>query len=82
MVTMNVSLSEDAKDWVDEQARTERYDTPADYVRDLIERDRVRHAKIQAMQARVDEALASGDSEHGMSEILEIARARASALGL
>lgn len=82
MATMNVSLSEDAKDWVDEQARIERYDTPADYVRDLIERDRVRHAKIQAMQARVDEALASGDSEHSMSEILEIARARASALGL
>lgn len=82
MATMNVSLSEDAKDWVGEQARTERYDTPADYVRDLIERDRVRHAKIQAMQMRVDEALASGDSEHSMSEILEIARVRARAPGL
>lgn len=82
MATMNVSLSKADKDWVEEQARTDRYDTPADYVRDLIERDRARHAKTQAMQVLVDEALASGDSEHGMSEILEIARARASALGL
>ncbi|PVM91093.1 type II toxin-antitoxin system ParD family antitoxin [Caulobacter radicis] len=82
MATMNVSLSKADKDWVEERARTDRYDTPADYVRDLIERDRIRHAKIQAMQGLVDEALASGDSEHGMSEILEVARARASALGL
>ncbi|KSB88556.1 hypothetical protein AS593_17380 [Caulobacter vibrioides] len=82
MATMNVSLSEDAKDWVEDRARSERYDTPADYVRDLIERDRIRHAKIQAMQVLVDEALGSDDSEHSMTEILEIARARASALGL
>lgn len=82
MSTMNLALSDAAQDWVEKQAQNDRYDTPADYVRDLIERDRVRHAKIEAMQVLVDEALASGDSEHSMPEILEIAKARAKALGL
>ena len=82
MSTMNLALSDAAQDWVEQQALAEQYETPADYVRDLIERDRIRHAKIQAMQGLVDEALVSGDSEHGMPEILEIARARAGALGL
>jgi antitoxin ParD1/3/4 len=77
MSTMNLALSDAAQDWVEQQAQNDRYDTPADYVRDLIERDRVRHAKIRAMQKLVDEAIASGPGNRTMAELLEEAQARA-----
>jgi len=74
---MNLALSDVAQDWVEQQAQTDRYDTPADYVRDLIERDRIRHAKILAMQKLVDEAIASGPGNRTMAELLKEAQARA-----
>lgn len=39
MATMNVSLPDRMKDWVEVQARTGRYSNASDYVRDLIRRD-------------------------------------------
>jgi len=77
MATMNVSLPDAMKDWVEGQAQTGRYSNASDYVRDLIRRDQERKDKIAAMQALVDESLASGVSPHGMDEILTEARRRA-----
>lgn len=77
MATMNVSLPDGMKDWVESQTRTGRYGNASDYVRDLIRRDQERTDKIAAMQRLVDEGLASGISEHSMDEILAIARRRA-----
>ena len=74
MATMNVSLPDAMKDWVESQTRTGRYGNASDYVRDLIRRDQERADKIAAMQRLVDEGLASGISEHSMDEILAIAR--------
>lgn len=39
MATMNVSLPDPMKEWVEAQARTGRYSNASDYVRDLILRD-------------------------------------------
>lgn len=39
MATMNVSLPDPMKDWVEAQAQTGRYSNASDYVRDLIRRD-------------------------------------------
>jgi antitoxin ParD1/3/4 len=39
MATMNVSLPDPMKDWVEAQIRDGRYSTASDYVRDLIRRD-------------------------------------------
>ena len=50
MATMNVSLPDPMKDWVEAQARTGRYSNASDYVRDLIRRDQERAAKIAHMQ--------------------------------
>jgi antitoxin ParD1/3/4 len=77
MATMNVSLPDAMKDWVESQTRTGRYGNASDYVRDLIRRDQERTDKIAAMQAWVDEGLASGISERGMDEILAVARRKA-----
>lgn len=63
MATMNVSLPEPLKAWVDAQARSGRYSNASDYVRDLIRRDQDRAAKIDALQKLITEGLESGEAE-------------------
>jgi antitoxin ParD1/3/4 len=77
MATMNVSLPDSMKEWVETQARSGRYSNASDYVRDLIRKDQERNAKIAAMQARVDEGLTSGIGTRSMSALLKAARSRA-----
>jgi antitoxin ParD1/3/4 len=60
MATMDISLPDRMKDWVEAQASTGRYSNASDYVRDLIRRDQERNDKIAAMQNFVDEGLANG----------------------
>jgi antitoxin ParD1/3/4 len=79
MATMNVSLPDAMKDWVEGRAETGRYSNASDYVRDLIRRDQERAEKIAAMQRLVDEAEASGVSSNSMDDILAVARRRLSA---
>ncbi|WP_374591928.1 type II toxin-antitoxin system ParD family antitoxin [Novosphingobium sp.] len=60
MGTMNISLPDPMKSWVEDQAKLGRYANSSDYVRDLIRRDRMRHEAIAEIQAAVDVGLASG----------------------
>ena len=76
MTTMNVSLPEAMKRWVERQARSGRYGNASDYVRDLIRRDQERETKIAHMQALVDEAIASGPSDASMADLKQLARRR------
>ena len=71
MATMNVSLPDPMKAWVEQQAETGRYSNASDYVRDLIRRDQERAAKIENLQKLIDEGLASGFSERTVEEIFE-----------
>ena len=77
MATMNVSLPDAMKDWVEVQAQSGRYGNASDYVRDLIRHDQERKDKIAHMQTLVDEALESGISDKSVAEILTQARAAA-----
>ncbi len=77
MATMNVSLPDAMKAWVEGQADSGRYSNASDYVRDLIRRDQERADKIGALQRLVDEAEESGVSASSMSDILAVARGRA-----
>lgn len=77
MASMNISLPDAMKEWVDRQAASGRYDTASEYVRDLIRHDQDRAAKLAAMQALVDEALDGGDSDLSLADIRAAARARA-----
>ena len=63
MATMNVSLPDPLKDWVEQQTKGGRYSNSSDYVRDLIRRDQDRAAKIAHMQKMVTEGLESGIAE-------------------
>ncbi len=77
MATMNVSLPDLMKEWVNAQTETGRYGNASDYVRDLIRRDQDRHNKIAELQRLVAEGLESGVSNRSMNEILESARLKA-----
>ncbi|SDG35604.1 MULTISPECIES: type II toxin-antitoxin system ParD family antitoxin [Thalassobaculum] len=63
MATMNVSLPDPMKHWVEAQARSGRYSNASDYVRDLIRRDQERAADIARLQAVITEGVESGVAE-------------------
>ncbi|MBT2245666.1 type II toxin-antitoxin system ParD family antitoxin [Sphingobium sp. BHU LFT2] len=69
MATMNISLPDPMKNWVDAQTATGRYSNASDYVRDLIRRDQERLAKVAHMQMLVDEARQGGISDETMEDI-------------
>lgn len=77
MATMNISLPDPMKEWVEAQAETGRYANASDYVRDLIRRDQERSDKIAAMQRQVDKSLKSGISTMTKDEIFAMAVKRA-----
>lgn len=79
MATMNVSLPDQMKAWVEEQAADGRYANSSDYVRDLIRRDQVRAEKIAAMNVMIQEGLDSGISTRSFDEIIEDARRQVAA---
>ena len=79
MATMNVSLPNPMKDWVEMQARTGRYSNASDYVRDLIRRDQERAGALAELQRLITEGLDSGVSESTIGEVLETARRQAGA---
>ncbi|KGJ01824.1 antitoxin ParD1/3/4 [Paracoccus halophilus] len=60
MGTMNISLPDPMKSWVEDQAKSGRYANSSDYVRDLIRRDRARAEAIGQLQAAIDAGFASG----------------------
>lgn len=60
MATMNVSLPDPMKAWVEAQTQDGRYSNASDYVRDLIRRDQDRQQAIAELQQLVDQGLASG----------------------
>ena len=78
MATINISLPDPMKEWVEAQARTGRYSNASGYVRDLIRRDQERAQSLAELQRLITEGIESGVSHRSMEEILEIARERAS----
>ncbi len=79
MATMNVSLPDPMKEWVEAQTKTGRYSNASDYVRDLIRRDQERADKLADLQRLVSEGLASGVSDRSKEDILQAARERLAA---
>ena len=69
MATMNISLPDQMKAWVESRSADGRYSNSSDYVRDLIRADQVRVEKIAHMQKLIDEGRASGISTRTMDDI-------------
>ncbi|WP_055046181.1 type II toxin-antitoxin system ParD family antitoxin [Devosia sp. A16] len=79
MATMNISLPDKMKQWVEEQTADGRYANASDYVRDLVRRDQARREAISKLQQVVDDALASGISDKSIEEVFAEARVKAMA---
>jgi len=68
MATMNVSLPDPMKAWVEKQTEDGRYSNASDYVRDLIRRDQERQNGIAELQRLVTEGIESGPGQPFDSE--------------
>lgn len=60
MATMNVSLPEQMKLWVEQQSKGVRFANSSYYVRDLIRRDQERSVVIAELQTAIVAGLNSG----------------------
>ena len=63
MGTMNISLPDPMKSWVEDQAKSGRYANSSDYVRDLIRRDQEDEEVWRTLKAAVDEGFESPETD-------------------
>lgn len=63
MATMNVSLPDQMKQWVEDQAASGRFGNASDYVRHLIRKDQDCAAAFAALQAEITKGVESGIAE-------------------
>ena len=68
MATMNVSLPDEMKDWVEERASTGQFSNVSEYIRDVLRRERASNERFQAL---IDEARASGVVDLSPDDLLD-----------
>ncbi|MCR4377967.1 MAG: type II toxin-antitoxin system ParD family antitoxin [Rhodospirillales bacterium] len=73
MATMNVSLPDPMREWVETQVKTGEYANTSDYIRDLIRHDQQRW---QELRAAIAQGLNSGRSDRKAEDVMAAAKAR------
>ena len=79
MTTMNISLPDSMKAWVESRSKRGRYSNASDYVRDLIRQDRDREEALSGLRILIQQGIDSGESDQTFDEIIAEARAEAAA---
>jgi len=74
MASMNVSLPDPMRDWVQNRIDSGKYASVSDYVRDLIRRDQETADRRQALVSALIEGEQSGISERKVTDILAAIR--------
>jgi len=69
MATMNVSLPDPMKEWVEDQVGGGLYSNASDYVRDLIRQDQVAQNKRELLVKALKKGEASGISKRTLDDI-------------
>lgn len=69
MATMNISLPDQMKEWIEEQVATRHYANVSDFIRDLIREDQAQAEAIAELRHMVDHADASGISDLTVDDI-------------
>ena len=70
------TLAEPAREWIAQRVASGAWPDAEAYLNELVERDREYEEKLAALNAAIDEGLASGVSELTIEEIFAEARAR------
>ncbi len=70
MASMNISVPDPMRDWVQQRVDTGRYASVSDYVRDLIRRDQMQSDEQEALIAALIKGEQSGISKRNIPEIL------------
>lgn len=76
MATMNVSLPDMMKEWVENQIESGHYSNSSDYVRDLIRRDQAYHEKRELLIKALEEGEKSGISASSLDDIWQGVKSR------
>ena len=76
MATMNISLPDQMKDWVEGRVQSGRYANASDYMRALIRDDQEHRERLARLQTAITAGLESGVSARNIDEIWLDVRAR------
>lgn len=74
MATLNVSLPDEMRRWIDEKVKTGKYANASDYIRDLVRRNQ---SEYDAINLALIEGELSGSSTKSVMDILKEKRSRA-----
>ena len=76
MATMNISLPDRMKEWVESRVHSGRYANASDYMRALVRSDQDYRERLARLQAAVAEGIESGVSSRTPDEIRDEVWAR------
>lgn len=77
MTTMNISLPDQMKDWIDGRIDAGQYHNVSEYIHDLIRRDQAEHEKTLAFRAAIDYGRNSGVNGRTFKAVISAAKVRA-----
>lgn len=79
MATMNISLPDKMREWIEERVASGSYANASDYMRDLVRQDEQRAQAAATFERVVEDAYASGISTRTRKELREWVKQRAEA---
>jgi len=81
MATMNISVTDPMRAWVDSKVSEGEYATASDCLRDLLRQRMNYEAKLAALRIEIDRGFASGVSTRSWEDLKDELRVRAAQLG-
>ncbi len=77
MSTMNVSLPDQMKQWIDSKIEEGQYHNVSEYVRALIRKDQAEHEKLIAFRAAITHGRTSGVDKRDFKTVIKNAKSKA-----
>jgi len=75
-IRKTITLTDLQDRWIKAQISAGHYTNDSEYIRDLIRRDRQRHAETETLTVAIQEGLDSGPSDKTVSSIMQEVEAR------
>lgn len=75
-IRKTITLTDLQDRWIKAQISAGHYTNDSEYIRDLIRRDRQRHAETETLRVAIQEGIDSGPSDKTVSSIMEEVEAR------